>query len=386
MRLADMLLREDFYKILRDTVTDYYFRVHGQEIIFSYQKERSCEKLLINGKLGFVSRFPAPTGLRRFLLAEYNIRGSCLKYLIGKAAAWVVSVLPQIGQLKSVYITSGVLGKNTFISPQNRSIRFFDYESMTVDCIVKASFTDRYFSNQLTFRKKYHYDFMLPLLESGERWFREPILLGHPLVRVTDENIYQKGLDDALRGIGRLAKDTISYEDSYGYGKKLLERIETILPVACQRKHISCVDQTRYLAKFAWQTLVRGPIEIPVCMSHGDFQSGNIWVDEKGKTWLYDWETVERRSIWYDSAVLNYSLRRVYGWQNFWTEKRPVAICACDLKKDYGEEAYKSMKSIILLEDILFYLEDMLELPDDWGKDIYEAYIWRMARLLVPME
>lgn len=383
MRLADMLLREDFYEILKNTTEAYFRQVLGKEALFSYEKHAGCEKLIVNGKLSFISQVPAPAGLRQFLLAEYNVRGSKLKYVIGKAAARIIGTWPQIGKLRTAYITRDVLGKDVFINPQNRSIRFFDYRSMTVDCIIKSGFTDKYFANQLRFRRQYSYDFMLPLLDSGEGWFREPILEGHPLARVTDENAYRKGLEDAFSHIGRLAADTLSYEDSQTYVSGLRERIAGLLEHACERKHIAGAEATKRLTVLALEWVGTETVQIPLCMSHGDFQSGNIWVDNNGKTWLYDWETAGRRSIWYDSAVLHYSLRRAHGWQSLLEEARPEGICHCDPDKNRTPQSYQSIKGILLLEDILFYLEDMLELPEDWGKEIYDAFVQRMEKVLL---
>lgn len=119
-------------------------------------------------------------------------------------------------------------------------------------------------------------------------------------------------------------------------------------------------------------------MRIPTCVSHGDFQGGNIWVDDRGKTWLYDWETVGRRSVWYDSAVLQYSLRRVYGWQDFLQENLPAGICGCDPEKIRTEAQMTVIKAVILLEDMVFYLEDMLELPKDWGTQIFDDFAARM--------
>lgn len=384
MRLAEMVLREDFYQILQNTVKAYFSSVHGRDIVFSYKKTGDLEKLVINGKLSFISRFPAPSGLRHFLLAEYNIRGSKLKKLVGKAVALTVGTFPQVGKVRNVYISKGILGKDVFISPQNRSVRFFDYNAMTVDCICKAGFTDKYFNNQLHFRKKHQYDFMLPLLDSGKGWFREPILVGHPLARVTDEVVYRKGTEDALAHIGRLAADTLTYIDVTAYIHILREKIGHLLEQAHKRKHITSLELSRRITDVATHWAASAPTRIPLCMSHGDFQGGNIWVDENGKTWIYDWETVAQRSVWYDSAVLNYSLRRDYGWKNLLEDAEPKAFCSCDPEKEHSAESYYGIKGILVLEDVLFYLEDMLELPEDWGAEIYDTFILRMEKLLFP--
>lgn len=381
MRLAEMVSREDFYNILSASVTKYFQEAHGKDVCFSYTKRDACQRLIINGKLGFISPFPPPSGLRKFLLAEYNVRGSKIKYLIGKAAALLLSAFPQIGNLKNAYITEGVLGKHTFISPQNRSIRFFDYEAMVVDCVIKEGFTDKYFANQLAFRKQYQYDFILPLLESAKCWFREPILLGNPLARVTDERKYAKAEQDALRHIRTLAEDTLTYESAQEYVGSILKHIEALVAQAVSRKQIQYASQTLTLARNAAGMVMETSMQIPLCMSHGDFQGGNIWLDKQGKTWLYDWETAGRRSVWYDSAVLCYSLRRAYGWASLMQDAQPQRICNCDPQKVRDTEEYACIKRIVLLEDIAFYLEDMLELPEDWGAQIFDSNMERLWML-----
>ena len=49
---------------------------------------------------------------------------------------------------------------------------------------------------------------------------------------------------------------------------------------------------------------------INLVLSHGDLQSGNIWVDKNGEALILDWETHSLRSQWYDKLVLEKSLRR----------------------------------------------------------------------------
>ena len=378
MRIAEMIRREDFYTILEDTMNTYFRLVRNADAAFSYEEGRG-EKLIINAKFGFISRFPAPRGLLTFLNGEYNIRGNFVKYLAGHAAASLAWAFPQLGQTRTCRIAEGALGKNEFIYPQNRSVRIFDYASGQVDCIVKSGFSDYYFKNQLKFRLTHQYDFMVPLSAHGDSWFREPILDGHPLARTKNEKAYQKGLADAMRGIRALAADTRSEIAASDYAKALLADIEPKLRRAAAEKQIQYGESLLEAAKSAAEILSLGGT-VELCLSHGDFQSGNIWVDRSGKTYIYDWETVGRRSVWYDSAVLNYSLRRAYGWKSLLECAAPEAMRACEQNKQ-GEPNYAAMKSAVLLEDILFYLDDLLELPKDFGREIFDAFAERIVKL-----
>lgn len=378
MRIDEMILREDFYSILENTMNTYFRLVRNADAAFSYEEGRG-EKLIINAKFGFISRFPAPRGLLTFLNGEYNIRGNLAKYLAGHAAASLAWAFPQLGQTRTCRVSEGVLGKNEFIYPQNRSVRIFDYASGQVDCIVKSGFSDKYFNNQLQFRLTHPYDFLVPLSAHGDRWFREPILSGHPLARTKNAKAYQKGLDDAMRGIRTLAADTRSEIAASDYAKALLADIEPKLRRAATEKQIQYGEPLLVAAKSAAELLSRGDT-VELCLGHGDFQSGNIWVDRSGKTYIYDWETVGRRSVWYDSAVLNYSLRRAYGWKSLLACEAPEAMRACEQNKQ-GAPNYAAMKSAVLLEDILFYLDDLLELPKDFGREIFDAFAERIVKL-----
>jgi hypothetical protein len=281
-----------------------------------------------------------------------------------------------------IYLTKDVLGKNELISPQNRSVRFYNYDQSTVDCIIKNGFTSKYFNNQIAFRKQYKYEFMVPLIDSGEGWFREPILKGHPLARVTGKDNYQKGIDTAVQYIQRLAKDTLEYTSSEEYIQDLLAKARQLTEQAKQKKYIATYEKCLALLALVEKGVGNVSMEIPTCMSHGDFQTGNIWVDNKGKVLIYDWETTGRKSVWYDCATLLYSLRRPVGWESFMKDTTPTLLLVSDPNKNRSKTDFEIIKKIVLLEDFMFLIEDMMELPMDWGKDGFDSKIERLSLLI----
>lgn len=379
MRIREMIQREDFYAILKNTMEEYYREVRKREITFSYERIQG-QSLVINTTLGFICAIPAPSGLRTFLLGEYNVKGSLWKYLAGKAAALMNSAIPQIGQSKRCYLSQKAVGQNEFIYPQNRSIRVFNYDSMQVDCILKVGFTRKFFDNQLNFRKNRDYDFMIPLIDSGNGWFREKILLGHPLARVTDDRLYASAVREAISDLSRLATDTKEKIDAETYYNGLILEIRQKLQKAATLKGIDTYDLVNGIADVLEQ---KGcPMrELEICTCHGDFQSGNIWVDRENKVWIYDWETVGKRSVWYDLAVLQFSLRRSFGWESFWKTKDIEKVRA--FESAHGDDSEETIKNTVALEDILFYLDDMLELPFDWGKEIFDANMERLGKVIL---
>lgn len=375
MGIKEMLYREDFYNILRDTIIKYARVVLGKNICCEYTPFEGSEPWLVNRLLGFVSRSPVPSGVGVYMKSEYNIRGSFFKNLIGKVAVYIITKHPEIGSSRIVYVSSGVFKPNVFIVPQNRSIRFYDYETMKVDCIVKTGFTNTYFDNQTSFRKANHYDFLNPMLMSGEDWFQESILKGHPLARTTDTSLFEKGKEAAFQYLKSLATDTLEWKPIKEYVSLLKEELLVKIDRAKKSKSIIETEAAIRLIEKASALELKYNQDIPTCISHGDFQSGNIWIEPTGKTLVYDWETVGRRSVWYDSATLYYSLRRAFGWSKMLEDKTTDGLYKCIPDTVKIEMDRKTIIGVVLLEDILFYLDDMLELPDNWGSEIFDKFI-----------
>lgn len=381
MDLASMLEREDFFPLFFETIKKYYKEVYDQEVVIDFADKKKCNLVI----KPFLSAATAPhmsSNARSFFYSEWNVRNSLLKYLAAKVG---VAILTHSGKMFSQFTFRATpettITSDLVIAPNNRSIRFFDYQSQTVGCMIKCGFTSKYFQNQMEFRKANSYSFMLPMLKWGEDWFVEPIMKGHPLARVTKESLYQKGIEDALEGIRQLANDTCSKIRAESYVSGLLHDIKHLLPDAELRKKVTTAALTWRISEKAADDVCGILKTIPICQSHGDFQTGNIWVDDSGKTWIYDWETVDKRSVWYDSAVLCYSLRRKRGWEELASQPKPTDLLNCDPVKQYTSAEYRAIKEIVLLEDILFYLEDMMELPEDWGAEIYDAFIERIGKI-----
>lgn len=376
-----MLEREDFYEILKNTIIDYSKNVLAKEACCGYEPFEGSEEWVINTALGFVSRVSASKGVRTYMKSEYNVRGNLLKNAMAKLAVDVISSFPTIGSARKMYVSSGVLDKSVFISPQNRSIRFYDYDKGTVDCIVKTGFTHKYYDNQASFRQEYKYDFLNPLLDCGQGWFREPILTGHPLARTTDAQLFAKGTKKALASLQHIASDTIQMVEVSSYVQNLASEAKKKIEVASSKKTISQSDAALALTAKGVELGNSIDGQIPTCVSHGDFQAGNIWVTPEGKTLVYDWETVGRRSIWYDSATLNYSLRRATGWSSLLHDAEGLKLYDCVPKGLDAKKDIKGICGVLLLEDLLFYLDDMLELPNDWGRDVFDNFIANIKTL-----
>lgn len=376
-----MLVREDFLIILKNTIENYFQSVYNKDIEFSYENFDNSDCVVINKQLSFVTKTKAPASLWRHLNSEYNVRGNWIKYLVAKAAIVAVCFDTSIGKLRHAYITKGCLANNIIISPQNRSIRFYDYDHDTVDSIIKSGFTNKYFKAQLDFRINHNYSFLNPLLSYGDNWFREPILVGHPLVRETNQKRYEKGYCSVIQYINQIINDTIKYVNGTEYIKELYDCFIKKLKLAKANKHIKTYNSSMQLINQLMIILDKCDCFLPVCLSHGDLQSGNVWVNTDGSCLIYDWETVGQRSVWYDRATFEYELRRPWGWDNF-LQADDISKINIDRIKVNPSIDCNIIKALVLLEDLHFYIDDMLELPYDWGSQCYDEFVNSINRCL----
>ncbi len=388
MDLASMLKRESFFEIFFPTVERYFKEVYREDVhlYFASSGEKKAN-LFIYPRLSAAVVRNISKNARSFFYSEWNVRGSWIKRLSAKLYVWVMThSLGLLAQYRFHLEPAKTLSKNIVIAPNNRSIRVFDYKSGLVGCIIKQGFTNKYFINQLKFRLEHKYYFVPPLTDYGDSWFREPIMYGHPLARVTDEVQYKQSIVEATANIAIIAKDTLEYQSCDEYVKAVSTTLHKGVAEASEKKHIESADALETIINRLVGSLKDCTFQIPVVLSHGDLQTGNIWVDIKGKTWVYDWETVGYRSVWYDAATLLLSLRREGGIERIWqsTDYRKISekVLANDNRKNYSDTELSQIVSVVVLEDIAFHLEDMLELPQDFGSNIFNNYTKKLIALM----
>ncbi|WP_162178262.1 phosphotransferase [Proteiniclasticum ruminis] len=374
-----MIDREDFYKINEITLRKYYKEVYGKEVCIKTKKYSLINSIFIYPHIGTImTRLPDIKALR-YLLNEYNIRNKPIKNILSKT--YVISCFLTVGLLSSKGLCVSdkyIFDNHTVVIPANRKIRVYNFKTGYVDAIVKDTFTKRYFNNEVSFRVNCTYEFVPPIIAYGEDWYREKILPGQPLARLRDEKLYNKCIKDTIGYMGIIAKKTTKYVSALDYSKSLYDEILRKIVIAKANKNIDCYDMIIEIAAEAYKKGVLLENPIPTVESHGDLQSGNVWVDiNSQRTYIIDWETHGRRSVWYDCATILLSIRRAnklkYMMDNCKTEAVKNAILVNDSRKDYNMQ---SVIGIITLEDLLFYIEDMLELPKDFGGEIFN----RIAR------
>lgn len=384
MKIDAMLKREDFYFINESSLENYFFNVYKLHVNIKTRQNVLFDDILIYPKINAIIHKNASKAVLTYISTEFSIRGNIYKNIAAKLYVFLCFFSKGILASKTLQISKNdILTKNTLIWPCNRKIRIFDFKTKTVDTIVKEGFTLKFFYKEISFRTNNSYFFIPQLLEKGTNWYKEEILSGKPLARVIENSIYNKCIDDVITYLKIINKKSTKKVVTSDYCLELYQQITILIENVKTKKHINTTDIYQRVALKLYLKASKFPNIIPLTISHGDLQSGNIWYDNnKNQTYILDWETNGYRSVWYDPATLLQSTRRNNGILNLFNNScnQDVidSILITDDNKMYNPDL---LLSVLLLEDIIFYLEDNLELPSHWGGDLIDKYGLQLAML-----
>lgn len=342
MKISFMLKREDFYTINQKTLEKYYISGKTKKRLYIYPELNAI-----------VTANPSKT-VRKYLYTEFRVNGPFVKRLLVRLYA--TALLNSCGMLaaKSVTLRTDA-NADTLIYPCNKKYRVFEFDKNEVSVLGKHGFPTDDLSREIVFRTQNSADFIPGLLRSSEQGYSEVIIDGCPVAR-TGGRMMQL-CDKAFAIWSAYIADGIQQIPADTYAKMLDEQMEEIKQKA--RALGKQMDESRLDALWTQllNVLKNAQEEVPVGLSHGDLQAGNIWVENgTDKLYIIDWESWKNRSIWYDKAVLYEGLRRTDGLARY---------SAC---RDV-------VHATVLLEDIIFRLTELTTLPLDYGSAEFDAYI-----------
>lgn len=372
MTIYEMLFREDIYGIMEKTLEKYYKEVWDKDVLVKIEKSVFRNKFVIYPRLGIaLSRFPS-WKVAKDIYGQFSVQGNLIKKLV----AWVYITICFLtgGMLSccSMKVSDlSVLNRNLYIMPCNRKIRIFDYKHGYVDAILKVGFNDLCFQNELKFRVNLKYFFIPGLMNSGKGWYREQIMKGLGLVRVPEPE-YSLAVEQVKKDLEQLYSNTINFVPAKEYAKNLSEIVNTYIPLLRDQKHIISTEYVISVVDKCLLYIMDCGLNVPVVLSHGDLQTGNIMVCEKG-VMIYDWETAGERSIWYDMGrFLLYSQRK--GKYAEMINRRndddiKSALMSFDSYKNYD---MNQVISVLVLEELVAFIEEIRGFPDDMGTEIMD--------------
>ncbi len=346
MKISQMLVREDFYAINDRTLQNYYASATGETHLFVYPQLNAI-----------ITKKPS-SAVKKYLFNEYGVRANPCKRLL--VNGYVRACLHTSGVLSSKRVTVAAQVKDdTLIYPCNKKYRVFHFDENVVDVIAKSGFDDSDLQREIVFRTKDSLPAFVPALVSHDaNGYRERIIDGLPLARIRDG--FDTYRDEAYRQLSAYAQEQRRDVACGEYVRGLQAQIEQYAASSKVKDTALLCNVVERLTK-----LCESEESIPLCFSHGDLQAGNIWVEkETNKIFIIDWESWGERCVWYDKATLYQGLRpgRV---DTFLRGAMPIAH-----------------KAVVLLEDMIFRLNELIGLPLDFGIEQYEEYVNDVAKWL----
>lgn len=384
MTIYQLFEREDIYSIIEKTLKEYYSEVHGLDVDVSLSKNRLCNHFVVYPRIGvIISRVPT-WEVMKHVYADFNVQGSLFRKII--AWGYITLCWCTFGLLgdRSLHVSNKrVLHRNISIMACNKKIRIFDFKNRYIDAILKVGYPDNYFKNEIKARTTLRYPFIPGIEKNGERWYRENVLEGSGLVRTSPE-IYQNYCDEVISDIRHLFNDFGREMSSVEYGRILEEKLKAGFEKLRKQKGVEDLSYIQSILNRCLEIINSSQGTIPLTLSHGDLQTGNIIVDDKNKkVTIYDWETVGERSVWFDcSRLLLYSARREHfiNMANHYEEENVrKALLSLD---DNKERNMKVVMVILMLEEMRYRVDEMLELPEKIGADEMADYEGKMKEIV----
>lgn len=383
MTILEMFEREDIYAILETTMRHYYKEVYHMDIDVSISKSHFGKRLLIYPRLGIVvSRFPSWAVIRRTYVS-FDVQGNLPKKLF--AWAYITLCFLTFGLLADASMKLSdysVWARGTILIPSNRKLRIYRYDKGYVDSILKDGFNDYYFNKELEVRENPKFDFILGLLDYGKRWYREKLLKGRCLVRVSPDK-YDAYLKRVLVDLSAFYERNTETVVSGQYVCQLAEEYKDKLQKVIEQKHIKCGDKIKKVIDSVNNTLGESNSLIPITMTHGDLQTGNVYLDEENdKIYIIDWETVKKKSIWYDSATILCETRRKDKFSGMINTRFNAEVKQDVLYYDTDKDRDMNLVAgILLLEELGFFLDEIIDLPGEMGVEIIDRYEYEIDHI-----
>lgn len=383
MTIQEMFEREDIYGILETTMHQYFKEVHQKDIDVTISKRHIGQKLLIYPRLGIiVSRFPSWAVIKRTYVS-FDVQGNLPKKLF--AWAYITLCFLTLGLLAHASMRLSdysVWFRSMVVIPSNRKIRIYKYDHGYVDSILKDGFNDYYFNKELEVRKSPEFDFILGLIDYGNRWYREELLRGRCLVRVAPDK-YDAYMHRVVADLSKFYAHNTREIVAGPYINQLVEEYETKLKQVEDAKHIKCGDKIRNVINLVNEKYGDSNESILITLTHGDLQTGNIYLDEKNdKIYIIDWETVKEKSIWYDSATVMCETRRKDKFSTMINSRGNIDVQQNILYFDSVKQRDMNLVAgVLILEELGFFLDEIIDLPGEMGSEIIERYEYEIDHI-----
>lgn len=376
MTISDLQRRENFYDINNKTLEKYFSEINrllhrvkicGSNDIFTINKSY----FLVYPKINAIVTKYSSEEVRKYIFKEFSNNPNLLKRFTIYFYTRLLLKSRGLFSDKCISIEPKIKDENSLlIFPGNKKIKIFNFKGNYVDNIVKESFIDYCFNKELDFRlNNTKYDFVLGVERYSNRWYREKIIYGVSLPRISDKNKHKFFKETVNKLLDLLQEDTKKEIEIGEYVNTLVSKIKK---ESCKLENKSeKFNFERNLEKFVMflmNMIANKKDVVLLSLSHGDMQEGNVIIRKTDeKIFIVDWETWGERTIWYDKLMFNCNLRNIYKFvSNLKKYLSNYKNVICEDKNDISIvdlNQRKVIAIIFILEDLLWQIEESNNFP-----------------------
>lgn len=361
MKISEMLAREDFYSILPQTLNHYADFLGIEPGSVAVVGKGADAKLFVNEKLNAIIASKPSKQVKNYLRTEYTVGGNPLRKLAVAAYLTAAMTFVKSNAQRGLKIGFAQKTDDILIYPCNKKIRLFDFKEGVVHTVLKEGFPDIYIKRETEFRLKNNAAFIPKITRNGDGCYSETIIRnGRPLARIQDAAFVEKKKSESLRLLTTLTVQPRKV-DAKIY---LLALKDRCLWMLAAKEGFNANERVAALFD-GWLSKIQD-CTVDLVVSHGDFQPGNIWIDESGKIVIIDWETVKERTPFYDYAALYCSLRNHGGLNNLCrrirTDNHLSTIEGCPVD---------TVLALILAEELEYQTEELISFPGTMGIEMF---------------
>jgi hypothetical protein len=302
-------------------------------------------------------------------LAIGTLAGSRLGLrLLGRSSLWVSPVVPGASDMVVV--------------PGNRRVRIFDLAARRCIVVAKPLFPEANRAELRVRPERWSEAPMIPILKTEEdaSILHEPLVSGFSLPRCPPWLRASRFEADALAELDRWLLGTRRVASKGEYLDQLRQRQNAALANLRAAGHSQLANQASEFSAQSWH-LPSHPAEIELALSHGDFQAGNIFVEQpSGRALLVDWEYAEERSRGYDALVYGLRARSLKGFgHRLRRAAEGGSLGAADRALGSPLRRNDPRLAVFALEDLQFRLEEALSLRAEYGAETLRRYLQELA-------
>jgi len=292
MRISLLEKRENFYKILYDTLRSHNFP----------NDEISSRMYVVNKYLNFIATKDLDKSSFQTLINEYS---SSLNFWTKIPQAFYVRLATSIifrSFFSHKIIKMNISFQNYLILGGNHRLRLFSKDLGYSLLLLKKNERSNYIENDITVRTNQFLTYAPIIYEKGQNWLKEEYFNGIPLNRLANKKeIYywqSKAINSHLDQLLFLTKKICTTKE---YKNIINSEINTITSSNILQKTV--LTKNKIIAVFDLLFRELSIDHIPISWSHGDFQMANILVKENNFK-VIDWESANKRYYLYDIYTL----------------------------------------------------------------------------------